>query len=223
MMAAELALGLLEGQELADAKRRLLSDRDFAGAVEDWRNRFAALFAGFASVTPPATVETRMDAALAPAPSAPAPANDRGWLAVAASAVIGVALGFAVYAGIRPGPPPVHAPPAPRLIATAITPTTGAPALAAVYDADRGEVRVTRAALAPAGHSAELWVIAGKAPPRSLGLLADTGGTRLGVSAPLRAAMAAGATLAVSIEPRGGSPTGAPTGPVVATGVLSGA
>jgi anti-sigma-K factor RskA len=35
--------------------------------------------------------------------------------------------------------------------------------------------------------------------------------------------MSAGATLAISIEPPGGSPTGLPTGPVVFTGVLKSA
>jgi anti-sigma-K factor RskA len=30
-----------------------------------------------------------------------------------------------------------------------------------------------------------------------------------------------GATIAISVEQRGGSPTGAPTGPVVASGALS--
>jgi anti-sigma-K factor RskA len=30
-----------------------------------------------------------------------------------------------------------------------------------------------------------------------------------------------GATIAISVEPRGGSPTGAPTGPVIASGALT--
>jgi anti-sigma-K factor RskA len=30
-----------------------------------------------------------------------------------------------------------------------------------------------------------------------------------------------GATIAISVEPRGGSPTGAPTGPVIASGSLT--
>jgi anti-sigma-K factor RskA len=30
-----------------------------------------------------------------------------------------------------------------------------------------------------------------------------------------------GATIAISVEPRGGSPTGIPTGPVIASGALS--
>ncbi len=56
--------------------------------------------------------------------------------------------------------------------------------------------------------------------PHSLGLLANHGGTALTLTADNRARIAAGATLAVSLEPLGGSPTGLPTGPVVATGAL---
>jgi len=81
-------------------------------------------------------------------------------------------------------------------------------------------MRVTAQAMADATRSAELWVIAGDGVPHSLGLL-PAGGGRMPVSSANRARLAAGATLAVSLEPIGGSPTGLPTGPVVATGALS--
>jgi anti-sigma-K factor RskA len=72
-------------------------------------------------------------------------------------------------------------------------------------------LRVTRVsgAAAAAGQVHELWVIAPGAAPVSLGLLeADP----LSVRYP---AWVAGWVLAVSVEPAGGSPTGAPTGPVI--------
>ena len=59
--------------------------------------------------------------------------------------------------------------------------------------------------------------IPGDGVPRSLGLLADGGGT---IALPPGIAPAPGEALAVSLEPAGGSPTGAPTGPVVASGQL---
>ncbi len=57
--------------------------------------------------------------------------------------------------------------------------------------------------------------------PRSLGVIAA--GTPGWTRAPTKAApaLAAGATLAISVEPIGGSPTGAPTGPVILTGKIS--
>ena len=72
----------------------------------------------------------------------------------------------------------------------------------------------------PADRSAELWVIAPGAAPRPLGLLARGARSAVPVGGTQRPTVAVGATLAVSIEPAGGSPTGQPTGPVVASGGL---
>jgi len=51
--------------------------------------------------------------------------------------------------------------------------------------------------------------------------LNDAGRGNLKLSAGNQALFSAGGTLAISLEPAGGSPTGAPTGPVIATGKLS--
>jgi anti-sigma-K factor RskA len=64
----------------------------------------------------------------------------------------------------------------------------------------------------------ELWGIAGPtAHPVPLGVIPSGGTLRL---AKLPRNIGAGATLAISIEPPGGSPTGLPTGPVVFMGTL---
>jgi anti-sigma-K factor RskA len=75
---------------------------------------------------------------------------------------------------------------------------------------------INAAAPAPA-NSYELWILpAGGAAPRSLGLL-PTGTASIDTELPveLRPLLASAQGLAVSLEPAGGSPTGAPTGPVV--------
>jgi anti-sigma-K factor RskA len=79
-------------------------------------------------------------------------------------------------------------------------------------------LQVTRVAGVPAvaGQVHELWVIAPGAAPVSLGLLQDRPLTVRYPSLP------AGWTLAVSVEPAGGSPTGAPTGPVILSAVTAG-
>lgn len=64
---------------------------------------------------------------------------------------------------------------------------------------------------------AELWLIT-DAGPVSLGVIPVTGEERRIYTAAL--AFASGKTLAISLEPRGGSPTGSPTGPVVSTGAI---
>ena len=67
------------------------------------------------------------------------------------------------------------------------------------------------------GRALELWLIEGDDPPVSLGVLPDTEATVLQVDAAVAAALPGG-VLAVSDEPPGGSPTGQPTGDVLATG-----
>ena len=56
---------------------------------------------------------------------------------------------------------------------------------------------------------------------RSLGLIEGGHEVRINLPPELAARVATDATLAVSLEPPGGSPTGAPTGPVIATGKLT--
>ena len=53
------------------------------------------------------------------------------------------------------------------------------------------------------------------AAPVSLGLMPASGEVRLALNDRQRAALAAAANVAVSDEPAGGSPTGAPTGAVL--------
>jgi anti-sigma-K factor RskA len=67
---------------------------------------------------------------------------------------------------------------------------------------------------APAGKSYELWAVQPGQNPKSLGVVEQARYTR-----PL-AVPTKDLVLAVSLEPRGGSPTGAPTGPVVFSGPL---
>lgn len=86
-------------------------------------------------------------------------------------------------------------------------------------DVQRGRLAIKSInATAPAAANAyELWILpAGGAAPRSLGLL-PTGSGSVDTELPieLRPLLASAQGLAVSLEPAGGSPTGAPTGPVV--------
>jgi anti-sigma-K factor RskA len=65
-----------------------------------------------------------------------------------------------------------------------------------------------------ANRSLELWAVPTAGSPRSLGVLPGGSGT-----VALRSKVLIGAdTLAVTLEPLGGSPTGLPTGPIVYAG-----
>jgi anti-sigma-K factor RskA len=72
---------------------------------------------------------------------------------------------------------------------------------------------------ADSAHSHELWIIPSDGRPRSLGTLAAESQT-VSIPEAVAAQFGTGATLAISVEPLGGSTTGLPTGPVIATGIL---
>lgn len=67
----------------------------------------------------------------------------------------------------------------------------------------------------------ELWAIAPGGKPVSLGLVPTSGKGRIQLSKAQQALLNAPLTLAVSLEPQGGSPTGQPTGPVLYQGALA--
>jgi len=230
MTAAELALGLLDGEERSAALRRLLTDRAFAADVETWRGHLAQLFDLWPEVPVSGNVFGRVERSLdwpAAQPVMAAPATRR-WMWPAMTGLSSIAAaGLLLVLVTRPAPQPSVAPkpvatapvPATMLVA-AVTPGKGGAPMTAVYDPASGGMRVTAQAMADVKRSAELWVIAGDGVPHSLGLL-PAGGGQIAIATANRARLAAGATLAVSLEPIGGSPTGLPTGPVVATGALS--
>jgi anti-sigma-K factor RskA len=224
--AAELALGLLDGEERAAALRRVLAEPAFAAEVERWRAYLAPLFDLWPEAAPPDDLWARIERSL-DGVSTPVGSN-RSWpwralagLMTAAAAVLLVLL--LVRPGITPVPSPqpaVVALPEQMLVA-AITPSAKGKSVTAVYDARAGSLRLSAGEPAPRRRATELWVIASDGVPHSLGLLRSGSSTALRVADADRARLFAGATLAISIEPEGGSKTGLPTGPVVAMGTLS--
>jgi len=224
--AGELALGLLEGEERAVALRRVLADPGFAGDVERWRVYLAQLFDLWPAVEPPEELIDRIDASLggpAGMPGGRRRAFPWPLLAIVSTALAACLL---VVVALRPGGMPPGAPPivppavtasGPILVAALGDAKTPVPA---AFDPADGSIRVGAAPTVPAARVAQLWVIGGDGVPYPLGLLASDA-TRLVIPARDRARLSAGATLAISVEPTGGSPTGQPTGPVVATGALA--
>jgi anti-sigma-K factor RskA len=72
----------------------------------------------------------------------------------------------------------------------------------------------------PPGRDHQLWIIPVGGTPISLGVIPAEESVKRRLSPALAAQFRAGATVALSREPSGGSPTGQPTGPVVAAGEL---
>ena len=217
VLAAEFAIGLLDPVEAEAVQVRARHDAPLSLRIAWWRDQLTPL-AERGAIEPPAVVWHGIQRSLAANDNPPAPANRwRG----AALAAMSVAAALIVYIGVAPQPQP-----------TVVTQTVNAPApmvamltgkggteVALVVD-DQGHMRTTPAVLDAGKGDPELWVIPADGKPRSLGVFDAHGRSEHGVAPAMRAMMAEGMTFAVSLEPKGGSPTGSPTGPVVATGKL---
>jgi anti-sigma-K factor RskA len=104
------------------------------------------------------------------------------------------------------------APPPPRFVAV-LQRDAGSPAFILTVDVANRNLTVRRvAAEREPGKSYELWLVSNKFPaPRSLGVVGGGEFTQSGNLAPYDPATISDATFAVSLEPEGGSPSGAPS------------
>jgi anti-sigma-K factor RskA len=95
-----------------------------------------------------------------------------------------------------------------------------APAFLVTVDTRQRKLFVRRVSASAEGNkSYELWLISSHFPaPRSLGVVGIEDFTQRALPANFDTETLGGATYAVSLEPAGGSKTGAPTGPVLFTG-----
>lgn len=222
ILAAERALGVLSPEERRAADARAATDPRFASLVAEWEARLGDLAAETPPERVPAHVWDGVEGALFGATTEPR----RGlwnslpfWRGLAAAAtLVAGAVVAAVLLGMAPGG--IVADRATRLVAT-LQPADPGPTFLAGIDAGRG--RLVIRAIHPGGDARrvpELWLIPGDGIPRSLGVIAGAGQTVLDIPDALRPLARRDAVLAVSLEPEGGSPTGAPTGPVVATGSI---
>ena len=95
------------------------------------------------------------------------------------------------------------------------------PALRVQTVGDHLQIDALALASVEAARDLELWAIPSDGKPISLGLLPGSGKGRIQLSTAQQALLTKPLTLAVSLEPRGGSPTGQPTGPVLYQGQLA--
>jgi len=235
-LAAQYALGTLRGSARRRFERLLPADPQLRAQLRWWDERLARLALRLQPRAPRETVwldlerrafrePARIGARGAPDSSARssrkpavAPWQGLGWIALAASIVLATTL-FLV-------------PQAPQTETVAQSAGRASPAYVAelwpkdqpsgwTIDVrpDQGGMKVKTRKAYPADpqHDVELWVIAG-GKPVSVGLMPRSGDSWL--NWPKSVPFAEKLLLAVSYEPAGGSPTGSPTGPVLATGEI---
>ena len=237
-LAAEYALGTLRGAARRRFERWMREDASVALTVARWQERIAPLAAAVEPVEPPARVWRAVRGRVEEQSRRQGPSSSSGgfWDNVAFWRPAGLVLGglaaalLAVSVLLSPrAPEPAPAPVVLRLPAQEIPnsylavlsdPKSQKPVLVAfaTMKSDQLQVRTLDPAIQVPDRSLELWALpAGKAP-RSLGLVSDTKMVSLKLASAADASLADVPALAVSLEPKGGSPTGAPTGPVLFTG-----
>lgn len=219
-LAGEYVLGVLPLAERRAVEDRMARDAAFADLVASWQADLTILDEAYAPEAPPSGVKARVDARLFAETAKPAGlwGSLVFWRGLAFAGVAAVlAIGAYNLEGFGRTPAPDETP---ELVAELGAPGS-AVGLVAALDASTGALRITPAAFSPDdGKALELWLVPGEGGPVSLGLVPADGG-RLVLDPGLAGQLTAGALIAVSIEPEGGSPTGAPTGPVVLSGALA--
>lgn len=217
LLAAELSLGLLSGDEASQAARRARIDPVFAALVADWDMRFAEMTDTIAPVTPPKGLFRKV------ANDAYPDSAKRLWRQLGVIPALLCAGGAALvlilsieFGGLMP--PTL---PNPTYVAQIVADDNSL-VVAAAYVDDGGRLFVERKIGASAPNRVfELWLIAGDDAPVSLGVLAaDETINEVIIPQNLRDRLV-GAVLAISDEPAGGSSTGAPPGAVLAIGDIT--
>lgn len=223
LLAAEYVLGTQPAAERRAARERAEVDGAFAARVSAWKERLSPLNAGYDEAPAPdllPQIEARLfDDVAAPGMAAPASparggllgrlAGGFGWRGGALASALAAAVVFLAVVFWPPAP-------APAVLQADLTTEEADLQFTARWDPVDGQLAMTRVTgePAPEGQDYELWLIGEDGVPRSLGLLREP-------VTQLATVLAPGVTLAISLEPEGGSPEPAPTGPVLAAAAIS--
>ena len=213
-LAREYVLGLLPARSRARFARVLSFSLVARRAVTAWERRFAPLAAAVRPVEPPESAWTGIETALG-LRAAPRVRAAGIWPALAAALAIVAVLFAGLYFSQQPS---VERPAYVSVVTDAATGPVWL--LQAFTEARALRVSTVNPRPAPAGSSYELWMLPDGGNPVSLGLLPEMGAAQVGLNAAQLGVLTRTMTLAVSVEPAGGSPTGLPTGPVILTAPL---
>jgi anti-sigma-K factor RskA len=216
-IAADYVIGTMRGSARRRFEALLPAHIELRRATNAWQERLMPLTAAIDPVQPPGEVWRKISDRLDRRKSVVSGTWQRlsFWRSLSAFASV-AAIGLALLlASPRPEAPPIV------VVLAPTGPAASSPATAPIVASISGDgtTLVTRPIVPVAARpdrSLELWAVPKDGTtPRSLGLLPGTSGATVA----LRSKVLAGVdTLAVSDEPSGGSPTGAPTGPIVYVG-----
>lgn len=214
-LAAEYALHLLSPSERASFETRLRDDAALRDLVRMWDMHFAVFADEIAEVAPPKRAKSAIDTRLFGANSS---ARRPIWHWVFGTGT----LAAAALAGVLFLTPVLQDPLQISPTHTAeVSAEDGSLVISVAFSTDAAALVVRRTQGTPAsGRAHEMWLIPeGASAPISLGLIPEGHEGRIPIPAELAGQLTA-ALFAVSDEPAAGSPTGQPTGAVLAAGPI---
>jgi anti-sigma-K factor RskA len=216
-LCGEYLVGTLRGPARRRFERALREEPLVAARLRHWQGLLAPRYSSMIETPPPASAWPRLERELGLSryrtPWHRRLPLWRGW-AIAATAAALLAIGLQFLPSQSTAPKFTE-------IARLAGPGDAA-RVSAALSADRStlELRASRPVLAGPAQSYELWLIPAEGgAPVSLAVLGSLD-AKLALPPAQAARLARGAKLAVSLEPAGGSPTGAPTGPVLFAGAI---
>jgi len=224
MLASEYVLGTLRGPARRRFEGWLSEDLVLRAAVARWENRLLPMVELAPPAQPSPQVWQALESRLGLQVEAPAPARrSRFWLGLREDLAFWRGLGMvstalaSILLSVLLTRLPAPGAESPSYLAM-LSDEHAQPALVVTGHAMRGHLRVKLLAPPPPGdRSLELWALPKEGPPRSPGLVAS--GASLTLPAGLDPETVT--SLAVSLEPKGGSPNKqAPSGPVLYRGPL---
>ena len=209
-LAAEYVLGTLRGQARRRVERLCEVNVAARAALHRWENDFMPLSRSLKPIKPSARVWTEVQRRTigASGSTTRVSAGWRQWRFAAAAAFL--ALGLIVGLLVREQTVPLQT-----------VAMLGTDATHPLWHIERAKelkalsINVVGPVQLAADKSYELWALPRGGKPVSLGLLPRSGKLERTLTDPQRVAFLAADKIAVSVEPAGGSKTGAPTGPVV--------
>jgi len=218
VLVAEFALDLLDGGERAAVARRIAAEPALRADLQLWRARLSTLDDEFAEHAPPSGVLAKVEARLFGSTAVAG-----GWwnslplwrgLAGALAAVSIVAVGLNIMQ------PRFDAQTAATQLVAALQANEGSGVeFVAFYDTGTQAVRlIGLQGQAIADKDFELWYIKGEEPAVSMGVIPVDARVEIPLDASAKAKIGEGTVLAVTLEQKGGSPTGVAQGPIVAVG-----
>lgn len=222
-LAAEYALGLLEGEDLLAARGLMAAEPEFAAAVAFWEGRLAPLLDEIGGAEPDEALWARIVAEIEAVPGGEVvslKARVRFWQRAAAGAAM-AAVGSVALLVLQPASTPAPtALPGPLVASIPIGDTPLR--LGVTYLPDRKEMLVSASGLTADGvHDHELWLVPPEGELRSLGVVVPGREASMALDSETAALIRDGAQMVLTREPIGGKPDGQAAGPVVAEGAFA--